>query len=133
MADKGSSVPARTEIHHTIPRSLLRLYDICFWSEDAPGVDHACNEPREALRIALDTFELECRRYGLDHMDLSRGLLEQIIKASEIEVSYEQHRREIHAEDWRRWGRRGGLATLQRHGRDHFRRLALRRWGRAEA
>ena len=26
------------------------------------------------------------------------------------------------------WGSVGGMATLQRHGREHFRRLALKRW-----
>jgi hypothetical protein len=28
------------------------------------------------------------------------------------------------------WGSLGGLTTLARHGRDHFRRLAARRWVR---
>ena len=28
------------------------------------------------------------------------------------------------------WGSVGGLLMLERHGREHFRRLARRRWGR---
>jgi len=39
----------------------------------------------------------------------------------------------IHAEDFRRWGRRGGLTTLRRYGSDCFALLALRRWGRITA
>jgi hypothetical protein len=44
----------------------------------------------------------------------------------------ERHRL-IHAEDLRRWGRRGGLTTLRRYGSDCFALLALRRWGRITA
>ncbi len=28
------------------------------------------------------------------------------------------------------WGSLGGLVTLDRHGREHYRRMALRRWSR---
>ncbi len=31
------------------------------------------------------------------------------------------------------WSRLGGLVTLHRYGRDHFRRLALRRWALARS
>lgn len=31
------------------------------------------------------------------------------------------------------WGRLGGLVTLHRYGREHFRLLARSRWGAAEA
>jgi hypothetical protein len=36
----------------------------------------------------------------------------------------------IHASDWQRWGRRGGLATLRKYGTDWYSALALKRWGR---
>ena len=117
-----------TEKHHQIPRSLLKLYDICFWSPEAAQEPHPVNDPRDALAQALNTFEEECRRYGIDHMDVSRGMLEQAIKASEVEISWRQHRMEEHAGDWSRWGRRGGLKVLELYGRDHFRELAKKRW-----
>jgi hypothetical protein len=41
----------------------------------------------------------------------------------------EKHRL-LHATDWQRWGRRGGLSTLRRYGTDWFALLALKRWGR---
>jgi len=119
-----------TEIHHQIPRSLLRLYDICFWSEDAANEPYPVNDPKTALSEALNAFEMECRRYGIDHMNVSRGMLEMMIRESEVELSWQQHRHEAHAGDWARWGRRGGLAVLKKYGRDHFRMLALKRWGK---
>jgi hypothetical protein len=39
----------------------------------------------------------------------------------------------LHASDWQRWGRRGGMATLRRYGSDWFALLALRRWGKISA
>lgn len=119
----------KTERHHQIPQSLLKLYDICFWSEDAGNEPYPVNDPRQALAEALNTFEMECRQYGIDHMNVSRGMLEQMIKESEIELSWKQHRQEAHAGDWSRWGRRGGLKVLEMYGRDHFRELAMEEGG----
>lgn len=73
--------------------------------------------------------EHECLRYGL-RPDLFREELRGEIEASVVEISYHEHRFRVHARQWAEWGRRGGLATLARYGRGHFRRLALRRWGR---
>ncbi len=81
-----------------------------------------------AVSRALNTFEEECRRYGIDHMDVSRGMLEMMIQKSEVELSWKQHRMEAHAGDWARWGRRGGLKVLEKYGREHFRALAMKRW-----
>lgn len=113
-----------TEIHHRIPRSLLRLYDVAFWGEDG----NTLNDPDTALHRALVELEEECARYGIDAHDVSRGMLEMMIKESEVELSWEQHRRQEHAGDWARWGRRGGLRVLELYGRDHFRELAMKRW-----
>ncbi len=51
------------------------------------------------------------------------------MEASTILLEREKHRL-IHGSDWKRWGRRCGLATLRRYGTDWFALLALKRWGR---
>lgn len=82
----------------------------------------------ETIQQWLD-HERECLRLGL-RPDLSREELRREIEASAVEISYLEHRSLVHVRQWAEWGRRGGLATLARYGRGHFRRLALRRWGR---
>lgn len=114
------------EIHHRIPRSLLRLYDVVFWEEDG----NMLNDPDTALHRAMVELEDECSRYGIDAHEVSRGMLEKMIKESEIELSWQQHRHEAHAGDWSRWGRRGGLRVLELYGKEHFRALAMKRWSK---
>lgn len=110
---------AETEVHHRVPRSLLSLHDRMVGRE---GLDGA------ALQAWFD-FEEECRRAGVSP-DLSRKELEATIEGSAVEVSREEHRGAIHAADWPRWGRMGGLKVLELYGPRYFAALAHRRWRR---
>jgi hypothetical protein len=105
-----------TEVHHQVPRRLLAAHDRMRAHAALNG---------EALQLWFE-YEGLLLKFGLDP-DISREELEQAIEASAVEVSYEEHRSKIHAPDWPRWGRKGGLATLDRYGRIWFRLLALRR------
>ena len=111
-----------TEIHHRVPRRLLASYDRMRAHAALDG---------EALQLWFEYEEL-LLRFGLDP-DLSREELEEVIEFSAVEVTYEEHRSEIHAADWPRWGRKGGLATLERYGRAYFAHLARRRWRKITA
>ena len=111
-----------TEMHHQVPRRLLAAHDRMRAHTALDG---------EALQLWFECEGL-LLEFGLDP-DISREELEQAIKASAVEVSYEEHRYEIHAPDWPYWGRKGGLATLERYGRGWFAYLARRRWGRITA
>jgi hypothetical protein len=64
--------------------------------------------------------------------DVSREELAALIESSTVEIPREEHR-EAHAEDFARWGRRGGLATVRRYGTAWFSLLARRRWERITA
>jgi hypothetical protein len=107
------------EIHHRVPRHLLGAHDRM--------QSHAALDG-EALQLWFE-YEGLLLEFGLDP-DLSREDLEEAIESSAVEVTYEGHRSEIHAADWPRWGRKGGLATLKLYGRGWFACLARRRWGR---
>jgi hypothetical protein len=111
-----------TEIHHRVPRRLLAAHDRMFAHDRLDG---------EALQLWFEYEEL-LFEYGLDP-DITREELEQAIEASAVEITYEEHRSEIHAPDWPRWGRKGGLATLERYGRIWFVYLARRRWRKITA
>ena len=104
------------ERHHAVPRCLLRLHD------EAQG------ELRVAGVGAWLEFEHEARRWGVP-VEIAREDLERLVEASTEVLEREKHRI-LHASDWQRWGRRGGLSTLRRYGSDWFALLALRRWGR---
>lgn len=104
------------ELHHTVPRCLLRL------REAADG------ELRLAGVGAWLEFEHEAERWGVP-VEIPREDLERLVEASAVLLDRERHRM-LHASDWQRWGRRGGLSTLRRYGSDWFSLLALRRWGR---
>ena len=104
------------ELHHAAPRCLLRLHD-------------AAQEELRLVGVGVWVeFEAEARRWGVE-VEISREDLEGLIAASTEVLDREKHRL-IHEDDWRRWGRRGGLATLRRYGTDWYALLALRRWGR---
>jgi hypothetical protein len=75
--------------------------------------------------------EIECLRFGVDP-DMPRQELLEMVEGSTVELSIEGHREE-HAEDFVRWGRRGGLATVRRYGTAWFSLLARRRWERVSA
>jgi hypothetical protein len=108
------------EIHHTVPRCLLRLRD----RADAAPLDG------EGIELALE-FEYEAMRYGVD-VDISRDDLEALIEASCMVMERAEHRA-AHSEgspsDFVRWGRRGGLQTLRRYGRAWFALVGRRRHG----
>ena len=110
---------AATEIHHTVPRCLLRLRD----RADAAPLDG------EGIELWLE-FEYEAMRYGVD-VDISRDDLAELVGASVVVLDETDHR-DVHsaAGDFARWGRRGGLETLRRYGRGWFRLLGRRRHGR---
>jgi hypothetical protein len=112
----------KTEVHHRIPRSLLAAHDRMTAHGELDGA---------ALQAWFD-FEEECHRRGVSS-DLSREELEDAIEGSAVEVSREEHRGEIHAADWTRWGRMGGLRVLELYGPAYFVNLARRRWRRITA
>ena len=112
--------PASVEIHHEVPRCLLRLRE----RAEAAGLTG------EGIELALE-YEHEARRWGVDP-DLSRDELAALVEGSTVELPAEEHR-DGHAEDFARWGRRGGLATARRYGTAWFSLLARRRWERISA
>ena len=111
-AHKGS-----LELHHRVPRCLLRLHD------------RAVNGELDGGRIeAWLEFEHEAMRYGVD-VEISREDLAELVEASTVLLARGEHRGG-HQSDWQRWGRRGGLETARRYGSSWFALLALWRWGR---
>ena len=104
-----------------MPRCLLRLRkraDAC------PELDG------EGIQKWLD-YEFEALRWGVDP-DVSREELTSLVDGSTMELGRGEHR-EAHAEDFARWGRRGGLATVRRYGTAWFSLLARRRWEKISA
>ncbi len=125
MAETSLAHPARTvpELHHRVPRCLLRLYDRAASRPDFDG---------EGIELWLE-FEHEAMRYGID-AEISRDDLAALIEASTVLLPREEHRAgHSEASDFVRWGRRGGRETLRRYGRPWFALLARRRWGRISA
>ncbi len=114
----ATSVDQR-ELHHRVPRCLLKVHD----RGHGPGL-----EP-EDLQAWFD-WEQEAFRYGVDP-DVSREDLAALIEGSTVEIAGKEHRASHSAAgDFARWGRLGGLETLQRYGRPWFSLLGRRRWGR---
>ncbi len=103
------------EVHHRVPRCLLRLRDRA----------DTCGLTGEAIELEME-FEHEARLHGVDP-EIGREDLAAMVEASTVEIFAEEHR-DGHAEDFRRWGRRGGLRTLALYGAPWFSLLALRRW-----
>ncbi len=110
-----------TELHHEVPRCLLRLHDR---AASHPGFDG------EVIELWLE-FEHEAMRYGVD-AGVSREDLAALIEASTVVLPREAHRNG-HEGDFARWGRLGGRETFRRYGSSWFALLALRRWGRITA
>lgn len=111
---------ATVEIHHEVPRCLLRLRD----RAEAAGLTG------EGIELAME-FEHEARRWGVNP-DISREELAALVDALTVEIPSDEHRK-AHAGDFARWGRRGGLATVRRYGTAWFAALAKRRWERITA
>ena len=105
------------DVHHEIPRCLLRLRD--------RADEHPEPLNGEGIQLWLD-YEMEATRYGV-HPDLTRDELAALVDGSTVELARDDHRTG-HAEDFARWGRRGGLATLRLYGPGWFGMLARRRW-----
>jgi hypothetical protein len=112
----GSAIE-RVEIHHRVPRCLLTLRE----KADAGALDGA------GFQAWLD-YEHEALRWGVDP-DVSRDELAALVEASTVAIPRDDHQG-IHAADFARWGRRGGVATLERYGVAWFGLLGRRRHGR---
>lgn len=110
------------QLHHRIPRCLLRVRD----RADAADLDGA------GIGAWLE-WEIEAMSYGVDP-DVGREALPAIIEGSAVPIPADDHRRgHSAAGDFARWGRRGGLRTLELYGSPWFSALALRRWGKISA
>ena len=108
--------------HHRIPRCLLKVYD----RGHSPGL-----EPKD-LAAYLE-WEEEAFRYRVNP-DVARSELIRLIKGSTVEIAEDEHKASHSAAgDFVRWGRLGGLKTLERYGRPWFALLGHRRWGRVSA
>jgi len=109
------------ELHHGVPRCLLRLRD---------RADERTEIDGEGIQRWMD-WECEALLYGIDP-DTPRDELAEMIHRSTAEIPRDEHR-EVHAGDFARWGRRGGLATARRYGTAWMALLARRRWDRITA
>jgi hypothetical protein len=109
------------ELHHGVPRCLLRLRG---------RADERTEIDGEGIQRWMD-YECEALRFGVDP-DTPREELAARIEGSTVEIPRKEHR-EAHAGDFARWGRRGGLATAQRYGTAWMALLARRRWERITA
>ncbi len=108
-------------IHHEKPRHLLRLHR------------EALASPADALIGRVEgwlSWEAEAVRYGVP-VDIGAADLAELVESSTVLVDADEHLNG-HSErgDFARWGRMGGLRTLQLYGTSWFSLLALRRWGR---
>jgi hypothetical protein len=122
IALSAGSAAERVELHHRVPRCLIRLRD------EADALAGAGSDFDAAAIAAWLDYEFEALRWGVDP-DLSRDELERQIDASTVAIPYEDHCG-LHRADFARWGRRGDMATLERYGRAWFVALGLRRQGR---
>lgn len=110
------------EIHHRVPRCLLKVWD----RGHGPGL-----EP-EDLQAWFD-WEEEAFRYEVNP-EIGREDLAALIEGSTVELAGEQHRAgHSAAGDFVRWGRLGGLKTFALYGPGWFALLARRRWNKITA
>jgi hypothetical protein len=114
--------PSAAEVHHAIPRCLLAMRDRADSCTDLLSA--------EALALWMD-YECEALLFGVDP-DTPREELAEMVEGSTVEIPREEHR-EVHAGDFARWGRRGGLATARRYGTVWMALLARRRWRKVGA
>jgi hypothetical protein len=113
---------ATTEVHHAAPRCLIKLHERA----------HAAELDGEGIEAWLE-WEIEAMRYGVP-VEIGAEELAAIVETSIVVIDASEHRcGHSNAGDFRRWGRRGGLATLTRYGRGWFALLARRRWNRIPA
>jgi hypothetical protein len=81
---------APREVHHRVPRCLLRLRERAEAHTELDG---------EGLGLWMD-YELEALRFGVDP-DVSREELAALVEGSTVELSQEKHR-DGHAADFAR-------------------------------
>jgi hypothetical protein len=122
MSAPAPTSPAASpaEVHHAVPRCLLKLHDEAT-SGDLDGA---------GIQAWLE-WEWEAMRWGVP-VEIERADLERLVLASTVVLEREKHRL-IHGSDWQWWGRRGGLATLRRYGTSWYSALARKRWGKIGA
>lgn len=124
-AEAKPEVGTRTEVHHRVPRHLVRLHDRA--TSGSPG-----EITGEGIEACLE-FEHEATRYGVP-VEIAREDLERLVEGSTVEMPAGEHREEHSAAgDFARWGRIGGTMTLRCYGSAWFALLARRRWGRITA
>ena len=109
------------EVHHGVPRCLLRLRD---------RADERTELDGEGIQRWMD-YECEALLFGVDP-DTPREELAAMIDRSAVEIPRKEHR-EVHAGDFARLGRLGGLATARRYGTAWMALLARKRWGKIGA
>jgi hypothetical protein len=110
------------QIHHRIPRRLLKVWD----------GGHGSGLGPEDLAAWIE-WEEEAYRYGVDP-EISREVLAALIEGSTVELGVEEHRAaHSGADDFARWGRLGGLKTFGLYGSGWFVLLALGRWEKVTA
>jgi hypothetical protein len=115
-------VASAAQIHHRVPRRLLKVWD---------GGHGSSLEPEDLA--AWIEWEEEAYRYGVDP-DVSREVLAELIKGSTVGLGAREHRAaHSKAGDFARWGRLGGLKTLALYGSGWFVLLARRRWEKISA
>ncbi len=118
----ATASPDRCEVHHRVPRCLLKAWD----RGHGPGLD-------SGDLAAWFEWEEEAYRYGVN-LDVSRKDLVALIEGSIVEIAGDEHRAgHSAAGDFARWGRLGGIETLRRYGRPWFALLARRRWKKVGA
>jgi len=122
MQHQSSAVRAAyaQEVHHAVPRCLLRLQE----RANAGELDG------EGIQLWME-WEWEAQRWGVD-VEISRDDLTELVEQSTVVMDREKHRL-IHETDWQRWGARGGRETVRRYGVQWMVYLALKRWGRISA
>ena len=111
---------AAQEVHHAVPRCLLKLWD------EANGCI-----PDGGFSTAWLEFTVEAERWRVP-VEIGRSDLARLIESSTEVLERERHRL-IHASDWQRWGARGGREVVRRYGSAWMSALALKRWGRLSA
>jgi hypothetical protein len=109
-------------IHHEKPRHLLRLHREALTGElNGAGVE------------AWLSWEDAAHRYGVP-VEVGTDDLAELVESSTVLLPEEDHRNgHSLSGDFARWGRMGGLRTLQLYGTSWFALLALRRWDRISA
>jgi aryl-alcohol dehydrogenase-like predicted oxidoreductase len=86
---------ASAEVHHAVPRCLLRLYD----QAEVGGLDG------EGIQAWVE-WEMEAMRWRVP-VEIARSELEVLVTSSEVVLEREKHRL-LHQSDWRRGKYRQG-------------------------